>query len=92
MKRNETALPLPDLGVSATVVVDQHNGEPRTVDDQIKADWRDFGVGYVYEDGSAPVEYLTLADEELAKRQQSAENRRQAEALRREADRLERAR
>jgi len=48
--------------------------------------------GYVYEGSSGPVEYLTLADDELAKRQQSAQNRRRAEALRREADRLERAR
>jgi hypothetical protein len=38
---------LPDLGVTATVVMDEHNWSPRTVDDSIKDDWKDFGVGFL---------------------------------------------
>jgi hypothetical protein len=47
--------------------------------------------GYVYEDGSAPVAYLTTPDEELAKRREKQDNRRRAAKLRRDADLLERA-
>lgn len=38
---------LPDLGVTATVVFDEHDSGPRTVDDQVKNDWPDFGIGYL---------------------------------------------
>lgn len=48
-------------------------------------------TGYVYEDGSAPVRYLTVEEAELKRRQEKADNRREAERLRRAADRLERA-